>query len=220
MKKFATYLILSMLPCVAVAQIYPEPEKNVDCSVFIAKERRGNAQQGLEIWDRYVFALEDGGNVNVYDFKTASPEPLASFPLASSRPDNHANNASFGTETAKGASFPLLYVSNGKVGSDIEWTCFVESITRKGRRFSSEMIQIITLDNSGWKENGYVDIFGAPSWMVDRERNSLWVFSARKRTVRKVTRNAYENQYVATRFRVPLLSEGKEIILGVNDIED
>ena len=220
MKRFATYLILSMLPCVAVAQIYPEPEKNVDCSVFIAKERRGNAQQGLEIWDRYVFALEDGGNVNVYDFKTASPEPLASFPLASSRPDNHANNASFGTETAKGASFPLLYVSNGKVGSDIEWTCFVESITRKGRRFSSEMIQTITLDNSGWKENGYVDIFGAPSWMVDRERNSLWVFSARKRTVQKVTRNAYENQYVATRFRVPLLSEGKEIILGVNDIED
>ena len=56
--------------------------------------------------------------------------------------------------------------------------------------------------------------------MVDRERNSLWVFSARKRTVRKVTRNAYENQYVATRFSVPLLSEGKEIILGVNDIED
>ena len=50
MKRFATYLILSMLPCVAVAQIYPEPEKNVDCSVFIAKERRGNAQQGLEIW--------------------------------------------------------------------------------------------------------------------------------------------------------------------------
>lgn len=49
MKRFATYLILSMLPCVAVAQIYPEPEKNVDCSVFIAKERRGNAQQGLEI---------------------------------------------------------------------------------------------------------------------------------------------------------------------------
>ena len=55
MKRFATYLILSMLPCVAVAQIYPEPEKNVDCSVFIAKERRGNAQQGLEIWDRGGF---------------------------------------------------------------------------------------------------------------------------------------------------------------------
>ena len=54
MKKFATYLILSMLHCVAVAQIYPEPEKNVDCSVFIAKERRGNAQQGLEIWDGAV----------------------------------------------------------------------------------------------------------------------------------------------------------------------
>ncbi len=220
MKRLTTYLILSMLPCVTFAQIYPEPENNVECSEFIAKERKGNAQQGLEIWDKYVFALEDGGNVNVYDFKTASPEPLASFPLASSRPDNHANNASFGTETAKGASFPLLYISNGKVGSDIEWICFVESITRKGRKFSSEIAQTITLDVAGWEEKGYVGIFGAPSWMVDRERSALWVFSARKRTVQKVTRNAYENQYVATRFRVPLLSEGNEIRLDVNDIED
>ena len=208
-----------MLPMAASAQILPEPEKNVDCSVFIAKERRTGAQQGLEIWGDYVFALEDGGGVNVYDFRTASPEPVASFSLASSRPDNHANNASFGTETAKGASFPLLYISNGKVNSEIEWTCFVESITRKGRRFTSEIAQTITLDGKDWEKNGYVSIFGAPSWMVDRERNALWVFSARKRTVQKVTRNAYENQYVATRFRVPALAEGKEIHLNVNDIE-
>ncbi len=218
--KRSLYIILSLaFPVLGTAQIYPEPEQNVDCSVFIAKERKGNAQQGMDIFENYIFALEDGGNVKVYDFSTASPDPLASFPLASSRPDNHANNASFGIETAKGASFPLLYVSNGKVGSDIEWTCFVESITRRGRKFSSEIAQTITLDGTGWEEKGYVSIFGAPSWMVDRQRNVLWVFSARKRTVRKVTRNAYENQYVATGFRVPSLSEGKDIRLNVNDIE-
>ena len=217
--KFAYMIAMLLLPAAASAQILPEPEQNVDCSVFIAKDRRSGPQQGLEIWGDYVFALEDGGGVNVYDFRTASPEPLASFSLASSRPDNHANNASFGVETAKGASFPLLYVSNGKVSSDIEWTCFVESITRKGRKFTSEIAQVITLDGTDWEKSGYVSIFGAPSWMVDRERGALWVFSARKRTVQKVTRNAYENQYVATRFRVPSLAEGKEIHLGVNDIE-
>ncbi len=219
MKRTLLIMLSIASSVVASAQIYPEPEQDVECSVFIAKERGGNAQQGMEIWGNYVFALEDGGNVNVYDFRTASPEPLASFSLASSRPDNHANNASFGTETGKGADFPLLYVSNGKVGSDIEWTCFVESITRKGRKFSSVLAQTITLDGAGWEEKGYAGIFGAPSWMVDRQRNVLWVFSARKRTVKKVTRNAYENQYVATAFRVPSLWEGTEIRLGVNDIE-
>ena len=221
MKRLFTYIIISALfPMVASAQLYVKPEKDVDCSVFIPKDRKTGPQQGLEICGGYVFALEDGGNVNVYDFKTASPDPVASFPLASSRPDNHANNASFGTETKKGASFPLLYVTNGKVGSEIEWTCFVESITRKGRKFTSEIVQTITLDGTGWAENGYVSIFGAPAWMVDKVRNELWVFSARKRTVQKVTVNAYENQYVATKFRVPRLSEGGEIHLTVNDIED
>ena len=221
MKRILTSLASAViLPAVALAQLYVEPEQNVECYEFIKKNRKTGPQQGLEIWGNYVFVLEDGGNVNVFDFQKAAPEPITSFALASSHPDNHANNASFGTETKKGASFPLLYVSNGKVGCDAEWTCAVESITRKGRKFSSELAQTITLDIAGWEEEGYVKIFGAPSWMVDRTRNELWVFSARKRTVKKITAHAYENQYVATKFRVPTLSEGKEIILGVNDIED
>lgn len=209
-----------LIPSVADAQIYVEPEQDVECSVFIPKERKTGAQQGIEIYGGYVFCLEDGGHVNVYDYKTASPVPVAEFWLASSRPDNHANNASFGTEIQKGADFPLLYITNGKVGSEIEWTCFVESIRKRGRKFTSEIAQTITLDASGWEERGYVPVFGAPSWMVDRERNFLWVFSARKRTVHKVTKHTWENQYVATKFRVPALAEGKEIRLDANDILD
>lgn len=221
MKRTVLYIAaLVAFPAVSSAQLYVEPEQNVDCSVFIEKERGENAQQGLEIWDRYVFALEDGGHVRVFDFRTASGEPVAKFDLASARPDNHANNASFGIETAPGGSFPLLYVTNGKVGSEIEMSCFVESIKRRGRKFSSEIVQTIKLDTVGWRGAGYAGIFGAPSWMVDRDRSSLWVFSARKRTIHKVTRNAYENQYVATKFRVPALAEGKVVTLGLNDIED
>ena len=92
--------------------------------------------------------------MNIYDFKSADPKPVAGFELASSHPDNHVNNVCFGVETKRGASFPLLYITNGKVGSELEWLCFVESITRRGKRFSSEIAQTIELDGSKWAEKG------------------------------------------------------------------
>lgn len=197
-----------------------EPEQ-FDWNVFVAKQGRGRAQQGMEIYKNYIFSLEDGGNVNIYDFKKADGKVIASFPLASSRPDNHANNAEFGVEKKRGASFPLLYITNGKVGSDIEWTCFVESVSVKDGVWTSEIAQTIVLDGcKGWKDAGYTPIFGAPSWLVDRERGDLWVFSAIKRTVPKVTKHNWENLYVATKFRIPRLAEGKEVVLTVEDIKD
>ena len=202
------------------AQLYVPEETNVDCSVFLRKEGRGRAQQGLEIWNNYIFSCEDGGHVNIYDFKTANPKPIAGFELASSHPDNHVNNVCFGVETKRGASFPLLYITNGKVGSDMEWLCYVESITRHGKRFTTEIAQTIELDMSKWAERGYATIFGAPSWLVDRERGFIWIFSARKRTVKKVTKHAWENQYVATKFRIPKLSEGTSVRLTADDILD
>ena len=197
------------------------PQWDTPVSVFMEKHGRGRAQQGLEMYGNYIFSLEDGGHVNVYDFKTASPEPIGGFELASSRPDNHANNAEFGIEKKKGSQFPLMYISNGKVGSDIEWTCFVESITLKKGKWSSEIAQTIVLDGcKGWEEKGYAPIFGAPSWLVDRDRKHLWVFSAAKRTVAAVTHTMEENQYVAVKFRIPRLSEGQKVVLTVDDILD
>ncbi|NCB18929.1 MAG: hypothetical protein EOM61_04845 [Bacteroidia bacterium] len=203
-----------------------EPEQGYDCSVWMSKGDIHNSkgkkisQQGMEMWGDYIFSLMDKGYVNVYSFSKRDSLPLAKFKLASFRDDNHANNASFGVETKPGASFPLLYVTNGKVGSEIEWTCFVESITKKDNRFSSEIAQTIILDGSDWESKGYTAIFGAPAWMADRERGFLWVFSARKRTILSVTKNASENEYVATRFRIPSLSEGNEIRLSGKDILD
>lgn len=220
MKKIYLSVVCLLISIPLIAQLYVEPEKEVECSVFLAKEGRGRAQQGLEIWDDYIFSCEDGGHVNIYDFKSADPKPVAGFELASSHPDNHVNNVCFGVETKRGASFPLLYITNGKVGSELEWLCFVESITRRGKRFSSEIAQTIELDGSKWAEKGYVSIFGAPSWLVDRERGFIWIFSARKRTVAKVTKHAWENQYVATKFRIPSLSEGAKVRLDENDILD
>lgn len=188
-------------------------------SVFMEKGGCGRAQQGLESYGNFIFSLEDGGHVNVYSWKPLSSEPVGGFELASSHPDNHANNAEFGIERKPGASFPLLYVTNGKVGSDIEWTCFVESISRRGGEWKSELAQTIVLDRcNGWKEKGYTEIFGAPSWLVDREGKSLWIFSAVKRTTLKFTHKKDENLYVATKFRIPSLREGSKVVLGADDI--
>ena len=218
MKRIIGIFAALLLPLTGSAQLYIDPVKDVEAEIFIPKVRYKRAQQGMEIYKDLIFSVEDGGHVNVYDFKTADVKPIAMFELGSSMKDNHANNASFGIETKKGASFPLLYISVGKPGADIDLICFVESITKKGKKFSSELVQKIHLDIEGWAEAGYVPMFGAPSWMVDQKRGDLWVFSARKRTTPKITLNNWENQYIATKFRVPALSEGADVYLDVDDI--
>ena len=218
MKKSIVSLVLLAACFSAAAQAFGGLQLNPECSEFIVKEGRKRPQQGMDISGRFLFSLEDGGHVNVYDFKKANPVPIGEFELASSCKDNHANNAEFGIEKKRGASFPLLYISNGKVGSDIEWTCFVESIKRCGKKFSSELVQTIKLDISGFAEKGYEPIFGAPSWLIDRERKALWVFSAHQRTTPAVTLRAEDNFYIAYQFRIPALSEGSEVILTVDDL--
>ncbi len=218
MKKTIVSLVLLAACFSAAAQAFGGLQLNPECSEFIVKEGRKRPQQGMDISGRFLFSMEDGGHVNVYDFKKANPVPIGGFELASSCKDNHANNAEFGIEKKRGASFPLLYISNGKVGSDIEWTCFVESIKRCGKKFSSELVQTIKLDISGFAEKGYEPIFGAPSWLIDRERKALWVFSAHQRTTPAVTLRAEDNFYIAYQFRIPALSEGSEVILTVDDL--
>ena len=218
MKKIVISLLLLSWGLVAGAQSFGGLQLEPECSEFIVKKGRGRPQQGLEMYKRYIFSLEDGGHVNVYDFKKANGIPIAGFELASSGKDNHANNAEFGIEKKRGASFPLMYISNGKVGSDIEWTCFVESIKRRGKKFSSELAQTIVLDISGFAAKGLEPIFGAPSWLIDRERKALWVFSAHQRTTPAVTLKAEDNFYIAYKFRIPALSEGPVVKLTADDL--
>lgn len=186
--------------------------------VFMTKLGTDRAQQGIAAWGRYIFSLEDGGKVNVYPFKKGKRSPVGSFSLESSCKENHANNAEFGIEKIKGATAPLLYVSVGKPGSSIDWTCYVESISKKGGQWESTLVQRLQLDTTLWASKGYSAIFGAPSWLVDRKNKTLWVFSAVKRTTPKVTKSADENAYIATGFRIPSLAEGELVRLGADDI--
>ena len=55
MKKIYLSVVCLLISIPLIAQLYVEPEKEVECSVFLAKEGRGRAQQGLEMWDDYIF---------------------------------------------------------------------------------------------------------------------------------------------------------------------
>lgn len=208
------------------------PKYKNDQSVFLVKGDPSSPQQGLEIFGNYVFSCEDSGPVNVYDYSACGSsdvvKPIAKFNLGSSHIDNHVNNVEFGPTVYPGQQFPLLYISNGKVGSSIEYVCYVEQIEKSAdNKFSSKVVQEIWLDNTNiqekWRNHGYVPIFGAPSWLIDRKDNAVWVFSAYKRTTPSVTKNNFENEYIATKFALPQYNPDepfKSITLHVEDILD
>lgn len=232
MKRATLPLIFLALSCsITYAQIKRAPEAGFEFSKYILKEGMSRSyhghkasQQGIAIYGDYIFCLEHGGHALVYPDTPGRQFPIGSFDLESSGPDQHANCINFGNETAPGASFPLLYVTNGKKGGSQEFICYVESITKTGSRkhprFENKQVQSIFADTTGYSKKGYVPFFGCPSWEIDAERGFIWIFSARKRTVPAVTKEFWSNQYIATKFRIPKLSEGKEITLGVEDVLD
>lgn len=185
---------------------------------FMIKSGNKAAWQGMAISSGLIFAAENSGRCCVFDMATRKSSPIATFMFGSAEPDNHSNMLNFGTETKPGASFPLLYVTVGKPNVPIEWTCMVESITRNGKNFTSELVQTITLDQSSFKAKGLQEMFGCPAWLVDRERGFLWVLSARIRTLKKTCPDPSANNYILTKFRIPKLEEGEKIVFTVDDV--
>ena len=175
-------------------------------------------QQGMDIVKNKIFVLHDGGSCHVYDFKTK--KVISSFDLASKRKGNHCNTGNFGVEKVKGASFPVMYISLGKPGDVDEIVCMVESFTMHNGKFSSKIVQRIKMDQSQFESKGLKPIWGCPNWVVDKERKHLWAFSAIKRTIRSVTGPFETNKYVAVKYRLPKLSEGKEVVLTAADVLD
>ena len=190
----------------------------VEVSVHPFMSKKYASSQGMTIYDDKVFVLKAGGYCDVYSF--TDKHYISSFVLGSESEFNHCNCANFGIENADGAVFPLLYVTNGQIGSLTEWHCKVENITYCDNYFYSECVQTIILDNSNFKSTGYEVPWGCPQWLIDRERGFLWVWSANLRTIPSITGDYSNNKYHATKFRIPKLSEGKVVTLTANDILD
>lgn len=219
MKHLFISACLLAAPLGASAQLLVEPVANPECIKFFDKGARKISNQGMAINGNYMYNFLDGGTCQVFDITKKDSIPVGVFTLESAQKDNHCNQVNFGNVTLKGAIAPLAYITVGKVGADIEFKCFVESFSKKGKKFSSELVQTITLDTTGFHKNNILSIFGCPSWLVDKKRNEIWALSALKRTKLKTTGEPYNNKYVLLKFDLPSLSDGKEITLKAKDVK-
>lgn len=220
MKQLFISACLLAMPIAASAQLLVEPVQNPECVKFFDKGPRVKSNQGMDIYGDYLFNFLDGGTCQVFDIRKSGSDPIDTFTLASARKENHCNQVNFGNVTLKGAATPLAYITVGKVGSPIEFTCFVESFSKKGKKWKSDLVQTITLDTTGFHKNNVLSIFGCPSWLVDKERNEIWALSALKRTMPKTTGEPYNNKYVLLKFDLPSLAQGKDVTLKAKDVKD
>lgn len=155
--------------------------------------------QGMAIWNDLAFLMSDGGRCRVYNLE--SSKVTNEFMLASAYKDNHVNNACFGKEYSEKGSCPALYITECKN----KYRCFVENISED----SSQLVQTIQA-----KENDKV----LPVL--------IWVTDARNRFLYAVTRSGKRLDSIGTvnntitKYRLPLLQEGKEILLTEKDILD
>lgn len=210
-------LIFSIIALTAIFDILGNPV-SVQCDLAYLKDASRRSQQGMALWDNLLLAFEHGGHCTVYKRGENTLTNIGEFDVESSSKANHCNQANFGVEQLSGASMPVVYLSVAQPKSKLDMRCHVESISCKDGRWHSSLVQTIELDTAGWAQREFNTIFGAPSWLVDRERGNLWVFSGRTRTIPVVMPTFAHNKLVATCFRIPKLSEGRHVILGADDI--
>lgn len=175
--------------------------------------------QGMSVVDDKIFVLHENGQCRVYDYKTKDSNAIGAFDLASKSNDMHYNCANFGVEYKDGASFPLLYVTNGTGGVPSSNTCFVESITQTSdSTFTTEVVQVINLHPENFASAGYDVIKTTPQWLVDKERRKLWVFSCNTGTKKEAMGDFSKSRMSATCFELPSLAEGDTIDLCEKDV--
>lgn len=176
-----------------------------------------NGFQGSACYGDELFVFFHEGGAAVYDLDSGSSVPKSSFSLDSAGPTNHANCANFSNVFHEGnTDYPLLYVTSTGNDAPEEMKCSVENITKTGGVFSSENVQEIHLTNDGFADAGLLEVWGWPNWLVDAENGYLYAFSAKFRT----SQSQYydQNVYIANKFKLPKVSDGAVITLGVDDL--
>lgn len=224
-KKFKVFFCLLSLiveiscqkVAISVSQSFLISEgQSVSINRFIKKNSASS--QGLAIYNDFVFVAKDGGVCEVYRYSDQEFE--SSFDLSTLGRSNHCNCINWGMPNEATREFPFLYISNGRAGSPDEWVCVVNEIYRDNNRFSSKFVQKITLDVSEFSQYGLMVPWGGPQWLVDVERECIWVWSADIRTLPYFTGDFSRNRYHATCFRIPDISEGESVVFTAEDVLD
>lgn len=156
--------------------------------------------QGMAVNKTKAYILNDTGICRVYELSTG--ELVNEFKLGSYSANNHANNASFGSEQYDGNDIPLMYVSECRS----PFRCFVENIEES----KSTLVQTIRVKREG------IDAV-AQDWVVDAKNNIIYTISGYS-----VDPHTKKNIGVhrINKYRLPKIEEGIEIVLTEKDMLD
>jgi len=155
--------------------------------------------QGMAIHGDYAFLFNDGGGCRKLNL--LSGKIIGEFQLASSTENPHVNNACFGIERITGSQFPLLYISECKVGG---FRCFVESIDS-----NPQLLQTIQTKMNG-KQLPVV------SWVVGLQQKALYAITKGAKEIDSLG----NLKITITKFRLPKVNEGKNIELTEKDMKE
>lgn len=198
-------------------------KNNFDCNLDMTiTTPTSEAVQGMAIFDNKLFQLQHKGILNIYDFENKNSVPLATCNLETySATGNHANCCNFSNKYYQGNTIPLLYIVGGNSGEVME--CDVENIilTENNGTYTatSQLVQIITLDQSGFESAGYVPYWGWSCWLTSPDNKYLYYFGAKYRTNGSMDQYYDDNRYIITKFNYPDLSNSN-VTLTANDVLD
>ena len=159
---------------------------------------KGKSAQGMAIWRDKAYLFNDGGNCRVVDLKNGNV--IGHVLLGSAGKDNHVATACFGNEFLPNSDTPVIYLAEFSGKS----RCFVENIKDN----TSVLLQTIEA-----KENG--KNYRIQCWLVDSESERLYSVSG------KQSIDSLGHCPVVIRgYRLPLLSEGHNVLLTEKDKQD
>lgn len=188
--------------------------RSLFCGVFLLFSVVSNAQlrylpigfykketaQGMGIWQDKAYLLNNHGHCRVYDLKME--EVVGEYKLASAGSHNHANSLCFGNEIAEGGDRPVTYIT--ECGG--RKRCFVENLNDS----CAYLVQTIYATLNGKELQAFL-------WAVDRQKESLYAVT---RDDKHPVDSLGTKRNTIFRFRLPKLSEGKEVVLDETEIVD
>ena len=160
---------------------------------------QAKSAQGMVICGDYAFLMSDGGGCRQLDLKSGNV--VSFFMMACTPYDPHLNNACLGVENYGKDSCPVVYLSECREGG---FHCFVESLDS-----TRVLLQTIIA-----QENGKT--VRAINWVVDRQEKLLYAITR----VEKHLDSKGSVRNTITKFRLPHLAEGADVVLTENDMID
>lgn len=175
--------------------------------------------QAMASYGNYLIILSDADlkkqtvRGSVYDIETGALIQDVPFPYMDYH-KLHSNVCCFGQEIIEGGQMPLLYVSQWDYRS--ERGVFVYNIYRDEEgSFKADLKQVI-IPNGTILDSLYIGKGGA-DWIVDTDKGYLYCISYYLAGPTTVIEG---NKEMITKFRLPQLSDGLEVILTQDDVVD